>query len=191
MDGLILETSTEKGCIVLARKGLPVAYRFLAGGAELSKTLALEVDRLLDKRRPAYVAVGTGPGSYTGIRVGAALGKALSFGWGVPLFGFCSLESFLTNEASCSLVDARMGGFYLLKNSLELPALLSLDEAKTVLPQLPLIASPHPKTIQKRLPWLTQLIETSPDPKRLAALSYRLFLEGNQPPITLSYLSTP
>jgi tRNA threonylcarbamoyladenosine biosynthesis protein TsaB len=39
------------------------------------------------------VVVGTGPGSFTGLRIGIALGEGLALGIGVPLVGVCSLEA--------------------------------------------------------------------------------------------------
>lgn len=190
MSGLILETSTEKGCIVLSQDGVPIASHPLVGGPQLSKTLALEVDALLKKYSffPKFIAVGTGPGSYTGIRVGAALSKALSFGWNIPLFGFCSLEAYGPPPV---VVDARMGGFYLLKNSFCAPILLPMAEAQSALSGLLKIASPHPETIRKRLLTLSQIVETFPDPSLLAAMGERLFLQGNPVPLSLSYLIEP
>lgn len=100
MSGLIFETSTEKGLIALSLGGNLIAAKPLAGGPELSKTLALEVKNLLTLHsfQPEFIAVGTGPGSYTGIRVGAALAKSLAFGWNIPLFGFCSLKAFAVSH---------------------------------------------------------------------------------------------
>lgn len=38
------------------------------------------------------VAVGVGPGPYTGLRVGIATAQALALGWGLPAVGICSLD---------------------------------------------------------------------------------------------------
>ncbi len=181
---LILETSTEKGCVVLAEKGIPIAAKTLPGGPELSKSLALEVNDLLKGAIPVLIAVGTGPGSYTGIRVSAALGKALAYGWKIPLIGFCSLKAFGPEPV---LVDARSAGFYALLD--QTPLLIAPTDPR--LQNLSHIASPHPEIIQKRLPTAPIWHEKAPDPQVLAELSFRQFLEGGTAPFTLTYLSSP
>ena len=117
---LIIETSGEKGGLILAKQGQCIASRTLLGGPELSQSLAQEVKDLLAGASPKLIAVGIGPGSYTGIRVGAALAKALAYGWKIPCLGFCSLRAFGLPPI---LVDARGGGIY---------ALLYCDRSKRV-----------------------------------------------------------
>lgn len=184
MKTLILETSSEKGCLILADRGKEIAFRPLPGGPELSKTLALSVQALLAETgfQPEAVAAGCGPGSYTGIRVGAALAQALSFGWGVPLAGFCSLEAFAPLAPSYAvLIDARMGGLYALFSSEPKPFLIAPSDPR--INNQPLF-SPHPEAISRR----TSLpcFEAAIDPSRLAAR-----IHENPQPFALSYLSDP
>ena len=64
------------------------------------------------------VAVSSGPGSYTGLRIGVSMAKGVSYGFGVPLIGVPTLELLcvpvllgrreLEEEALlCPMVDAR------------------------------------------------------------------------------------
>jgi tRNA threonylcarbamoyl adenosine modification protein YeaZ len=190
MLGLVLETSTEKGLIALVKGKIAIASKPLLGGPELSKSLALEVKNLLNAARPDFIAIGTGPGSYTGVRVGAALAKALSFAWRIPLVGFCSLQAFAPNLSTPVLVDARMGGFYVLKQFDKPPLILTPGDAEIAFRGAPLLASPHPALIQKRLSLKeSHWVETAPDPHFLAVLADRLIQQTPPPKATLSYLS--
>lgn len=162
---LIIETSSEHGCLVLADGPQVLASTKLEGGRELSKTLAKEAKNLLSNQIPDLVAVGIGPGSYTGIRVGVALAKALSYGWKVPCLGFCSLKTFGPPPI---LIDARGGGIYAWFG--EKAALLPRQDPR--IQGLPLSKAP-------------------PDPSLLAKLVWDQFSEEGAPPFSLDYCSLP
>lgn len=196
MKALILETSTEKSCALLANQGKLSKKLLLPGGPELSKGLAFEVKKILDGETVDAIFVGQGPGSYTGIRVGAALAKGLSFGWTAPLYGFCSLKAFIPPYFGpfAVLVDAKMGGIYMLfgtrsKTSLttEPARLIKLEIAEKLLQNTLKIVSPHPHLIQARLPEVL-VEEATIDFDLLSQLS---FSEENRTPLALSYLSSP
>lgn len=55
------------------------------------------------------VAVGTGPGSFTGLRVSMALAKGLAVGLGRRLAGIGSLEAWLETDADAVAAVARAG----------------------------------------------------------------------------------
>lgn len=181
---LILETSSEKGCLVLADGEQPLRSQLLAGGPDLSRTLAMYVKALLAGTIPVLIALGIGPGSYTGIRVGAALAKALSFGWKIPLLGFCSLRAFGPPPV---LVDARTGGFYALLEGKA--SLVSPSDPR--LQPLSLIRSPHPDLIKKRLVSKAFFQEMSPNPDGLAKLVWEQFQREGATPFALEYLTCP
>lgn len=59
------------------------------------------------------IAVTTGPGSFTGLRVGLSFAKGLGFALGVPVVGVGTLEALAASEATGGLVlaavDAKRG----------------------------------------------------------------------------------
>ena len=60
------------------------------------------------------IAMGTGPGSYTGLRVGASLALGLARAWNAKVIGVPSLESIaVTREGRVTVsMDARRGNIY-------------------------------------------------------------------------------
>ena len=98
MKGLILETSSSCSCAILASQGILLDSLNLGEGPDLSKNLGLRLRDFLQESQIDFISVGIGPGSYTGIRVGAAIAQALAYGWNIPLFSFCSLLSFVPAE---------------------------------------------------------------------------------------------
>lgn len=81
-----------------------------------------ELDALFDEagvRRGAVAAItiGVGPGSYTGLRVGLAAGRAMATAWSVPLGGADSLASLAwgalaPGATGVAVMDARRGNVY-------------------------------------------------------------------------------
>lgn len=63
------------------------------------------------------VAVSSGPGSYTGLRIGVSVAKGLCFGFGIPLIGIHTLDILaatainqqppVEGELYCAMIDAR------------------------------------------------------------------------------------
>jgi tRNA threonylcarbamoyladenosine biosynthesis protein TsaB len=63
------------------------------------------------------LAVSIGPGSFTGLRIGLSTIKGISYGWGVPVFGFSTLLANAMRVKDhkglvCSFLDARTKQVY-------------------------------------------------------------------------------
>ena len=82
-----------------------------------AERLLPEVMRFLEEKkatRADLIAVGTGPGSYTGLRVGVSLALGLARGWNALAIGVPSLETIAATQDGLVAVtlDARKGKFY-------------------------------------------------------------------------------
>jgi len=103
-DGAVIESECSEALLDHSRMILPSCERVLAK-AGIS---AREVD--------VFCAV-TGPGSFTGVRIGIAAVKGFCFALNKPCFGASSLESAaysagLPDGVCCALVHARENEFY-------------------------------------------------------------------------------
>ena len=105
MTILIIDTSTDLALIGLGGPDGVLAVQALPHANQLSKILLPSIEKILPASLDA-IAVGIGPGSYTGTRVGASAALALAFGKKIPCIPFCSLLAFIPREEgpfSCHL----------------------------------------------------------------------------------------
>ncbi len=113
---LALDTSTVPASVALGRDGIPIVVRSLEATATRSETVLPAIDEILTEVGETVgivraVVVGSGPGSFTGVRIGASLAKGLCFALDAPLYAYSSLaatavESRLEGHV-CVLQDAR------------------------------------------------------------------------------------
>lgn len=120
---LLIDTCGAEGSVALADTALaqPVVAEVRMPGRQASERLVAAVRgamaesgwRLLDL---AAIAVVTGPGSFTGVRVGLSVAKGLGEAVGVPLIAVTRLATLAAAGASkgavCALLDAGRGDFY-------------------------------------------------------------------------------
>jgi len=99
---LALETSGRSGsaAIYFPSEDVVTAFTPLTEGS--AKTLAPVVSDLLSKSKVkpselTAIAVTVGPGSFTGLRVGVAMAKALAYGLRIPVVGVDTLEVLATD----------------------------------------------------------------------------------------------
>jgi tRNA threonylcarbamoyl adenosine modification protein YeaZ len=102
-SGWLLALDTATNSIVVAvgtREGQLIASAVFEGRYRHSQELLPAVERLLAAehlRLPdlAGIIVGTGPGAFTGLRVGLATAKTLAHELGVPVVGIATSEALL------------------------------------------------------------------------------------------------
>ncbi len=95
---LALDTSTRGGSCALARDGVVIAERAGDAAVEQAARLPADLMALLDHtgltlREVNVCAVATGPGSFTGLRVGIATMQGLAFAGGLPLIGVSAFDA--------------------------------------------------------------------------------------------------
>ena len=98
-----LETSSALGSVAVASDGEVLARSFLdkrgRHAAELVPALASTLEEAgVDRRAVSAVVVGAGPGSFTGVRVAAAMAKGLVRALEVPLYAYSSLAAAAVAE---------------------------------------------------------------------------------------------
>lgn len=98
MNLLAIDTSSKYFCLAVAKGDTIVAQFHKPLGAKLSRLILPTIDKALKKsgisiRRINYFAVGLGPGSFTGLRVGLATIKGLAFFLRQPIIGIVSLDA--------------------------------------------------------------------------------------------------
>lgn len=117
---IALETSTDLGSVAVGYGDRLVSESTLAVRAKHSETVLPEVARLLEGAgvepgQVERVVVGAGPGSFTGVRIAAALAKGWCHARRVPLYAYSSLRSLAASSGMlrvCALFDARRGEVY-------------------------------------------------------------------------------
>lgn len=95
---LCIETGTDVCSVGIARNGELLSLRESDEGRDHARKVALFVDELLRETGIApdeldAVAVGKGPGSYTGLRIGVSFAKGLCYGLQKPLVAVGSLDA--------------------------------------------------------------------------------------------------
>lgn len=124
---LALETSTHSGGAALLR--LDDYNPALVGSVSFttrqlySQRLLPSVKWLLERLELApqdvdVVAAAIGPGSFTGLRIGLSVAKALAYASGAEIIGLSTLQALAvrassgTNAVVCPMLDARQGQVY-------------------------------------------------------------------------------
>lgn len=117
-----IEAAAKVAGAALYENGRIIAEQMVNGALTHSETLMPMIDAVFAAagRRPEeldYIALTSGPGSFTGLRIGAATAKGMALGLQIPIVPLCTLEvlSYLgqAGKMVCvPIMDARRGQVY-------------------------------------------------------------------------------
>lgn len=118
---LCIETGTDICSVGIAENGELVSLRESDEGRDHARKVGVFVDEILKENRLDpddldAVAVGKGPGSYTGLRIGVSFAKGLCYGLRKPLVAVGSLDALVEvaredYEAGILAVDGWDGAY--------------------------------------------------------------------------------
>lgn len=117
---LHLETSTKVCSVALSRNGQLIFLKesneeHFTHGEMLTLFIAEVMEKAgVDYSKLAAVSIASGPGSYTGLRIGTSTAKGICYALKIPLLAINSLESLAEiakkkypNNNLCPMIDAR------------------------------------------------------------------------------------
>ncbi|MCD7970775.1 MAG: tRNA (adenosine(37)-N6)-threonylcarbamoyltransferase complex dimerization subunit type 1 TsaB [Alistipes sp.] len=118
-----IETGTDVCSVSLSCDGRTVAVKESGAGNDHAKRLAPLIEEILSdnglvSKELSAVAVSSGPGSYTGLRIGVSTAKGLCYALDIPLISVGSLTSLVNVALAtagelpagtmlCPMIDAR------------------------------------------------------------------------------------
>jgi tRNA threonylcarbamoyladenosine biosynthesis protein TsaB len=112
---LAIDTATTRIALGIGTlAGDALAVTSWPAGYRHGETLLPALERLLgdngiDRSRIAAIVVGTGPGAFTGLRVGIATAKGLAHGLGRPIIGIPTAAALLSAAARVDAIPTGRG----------------------------------------------------------------------------------
>lgn len=100
---LSIETSTKNCSVALSRDGQTLAVKEESSDQYIhSEKLHVFIEALMQAQQLAFtdldaIAVGKGPGSYTGLRIGVSAAKGFAYTLGIPLIAMDGLENLASS----------------------------------------------------------------------------------------------
>jgi tRNA threonylcarbamoyladenosine biosynthesis protein TsaB len=202
---LALETSTRILSLAVAKDEKILRARNIKPKQVLSSAIILEIKKILKAAKLTLkdvdgLAIGLGPGSFTGLRVGLATIKGLAFAAQKEVVGLCSLDTMVMNvlpdippdiSAVCCVVDARRNLLYTANyevkgkswQRISAPQLISVEELLANIQQKTLFVGDGLKiyqdVIRSKVPSVFASQENwRPQARHLARLARERFRQG-------------
>ena len=198
---LALETSETAGSAAALVDDKLLAQLHLDSSSRSAQSLAPTLAALWDRVgwRPTdveLVAVGVGPGSFTGLRVGVVTAKMLAYSAGAAVFGVDTLEA-IAEQAPAEIkrlsvaVDAQRGqvvacNYERVAGRLQPSgpaALLDSDAWLAGLPDGCAVSGPIVRRLLKQLPARLAVVDSkhwTPQAETIGRIAYRRFAAGER-----------
>lgn len=122
MKILAIDSSSKPASASVVEDGKVLCEVFVNNGLTHSRTLMPVIKSVLEHSESTLneidlCAVVTGPGSFTGVRIGVAAAKGLCFDSDIPCVGISTLEAMAYNLSCvkgyvCAIMDARCSQVY-------------------------------------------------------------------------------
>lgn len=142
---MAFDTSTDRLSVAVADAEGTLAEKNIWAPRSQSEQLFPVLERILDEmgtepQAILGVAVGLGPGSYTGLRIGVATARGLAQALQRPVVGVASLDAVAqglceTEKMICPVVDAKRGQVYAALYDCEQGRVRRLDDFMVLSPR--------------------------------------------------------
>jgi tRNA threonylcarbamoyladenosine biosynthesis protein TsaB len=170
MKTLLIETSSEHNVIAFADDTTILFSTTMPSGYNNSQTLLPAIEEGLQHSGLSLsdldtITIGAGPGSYTGIRVGASIAQGLAYSLNIPLIAISSLKTFApTSDGTFAcVIDAKISGAYTITGEhhngattyTSEPSICPLKDLPSLLSSVNNIICPASKRLQRELSLLS------------------------------------
>jgi tRNA threonylcarbamoyladenosine biosynthesis protein TsaB len=107
---LVIDTATPACSVALFDDDRLLAGDYAVIGRGHAERLLPMIAALPNRGLSEMIMVNTGPGSFTGIRVGVSAAKALALAWNISCHGYSSLQLLAGMAENSGIIDAAIHG---------------------------------------------------------------------------------